>query len=64
MFHCNLFNIDRYFFISRSAEHGIGQCKQQYLNLNKDNTAIAVMKKMKNMFDPNGILNPGKVLPF
>lgn len=49
---------------SISAEHGIGQQKSKYLGtLAKNPEAVTIMKNMKNVFDPNGILNPGKYLP-
>lgn len=48
---------------SISAEHGIGTHKPSYLHLSKSENAIALMKQMKNMMDPKGILNPYKVLP-
>ncbi|KXN89882.1 D-lactate dehydrogenase [cytochrome] 2, mitochondrial [Leucoagaricus sp. SymC.cos] len=47
---------------SVSAEHGIGYQKTHALHYSKDNVSIALMKKIKNVFDPNGIMNPGKVL--
>ncbi|KAJ1458641.1 hypothetical protein M885DRAFT_513170 [Pelagophyceae sp. CCMP2097] len=48
---------------SISAEHGIGQCKPQYLHLAKSPAAIALMRSIKATLDPNAILNPYKVLP-
>lgn len=48
---------------SISAEHGIGTHKPSFLHLSKSANAIALMKQMKTMMDPNGILNPYKVLP-
>lgn len=48
---------------SISAEHGLGQCKNNYLPLMKDSISITLMHKLKNEFDPNHILNPGKFLP-
>jgi len=49
---------------SISAEHGLGRCKNEYLgSLAKNEAAVAKMKALKNVFDPNGILNPGKFLP-
>ena len=49
---------------SISAEHGLGRCKNEYLgSLAKNKAALAQMRMIKNMFDPNGILNPGKYLP-
>lgn len=48
---------------SISAEHGIGQSKRQYLNMQKDEETLDWMHQVKHMFDPNGIMNPGKYLP-
>lgn len=47
---------------SVSAEHGIGQAKKDQLSLSKGPVEIELMKSLKKLFDPNGILNPGKVL--
>jgi len=47
---------------SISAEHGIGVLKRDELPDVKDKTAIALMRQIKAMLDPNGIMNPGKVL--
>jgi FAD/FMN-containing dehydrogenase len=47
---------------SISAEHGIGVLKRDALPHVKDPTAFEVMKSLKRLFDPNNILNPGKVL--
>ncbi|RLN55113.1 hypothetical protein BBJ29_003467, partial [Phytophthora kernoviae] len=47
---------------SISAEHGIGTHKPSYLHLSKSDNAIKLMRQMKNMMDPKGILNPYKVL--
>ena len=48
---------------SISAEHGIGFKKTKYVHYSKSKVCIDMMKNMKQMFDPNGILNPYKVLP-
>jgi len=48
---------------SISAEHGLGQCKNNYLTIAKDPTALNIMKSIRTMFDPKGIMNPGKYLP-
>lgn len=48
---------------SISAEHGLGQCKNEYLPMCKDDTTLATMRSIKQLFDPNGIMNPGKYLP-
>ncbi|MDT3683896.1 MAG: FAD-binding oxidoreductase [Pseudorhodoplanes sp.] len=47
---------------SISAEHGIGVAKRDRLPGVKDKTAIELMRTIKQTLDPNGILNPGKVL--
>ncbi|XP_077254732.1 D-2-hydroxyglutaric acid dehydrogenase [Temnothorax americanus] len=48
---------------SISAEHGIGFKKTKYLHLSKSSSEIEMMYGLKKMMDPNGILNPYKVLP-
>ena len=48
---------------SISAEHGIGVMKPQFLHFAKGQNAIEYMKQIKNVFDPNNILNPYMVLP-
>ena len=45
-----------------SAEHGIGVQKRKALHYSRTNEEIALMHRLKAMLDPNGILNPGKVL--
>ncbi|MBN9310348.1 FAD-binding oxidoreductase [Devosia sp.] len=47
---------------SVSAEHGIGQLKRELLKQVKDPVALEMMRAIKAALDPNGILNPGKVL--
>ena len=47
---------------SISAEHGIGQLKSALLRQVKDPVALAMMRAIKQALDPNGIMNPGKVL--
>jgi FAD/FMN-containing dehydrogenase len=47
---------------SISAEHGIGILKRDALPSVKDPVALALMRDLKRLLDPNGILNPGKVL--
>ncbi|MDA9527433.1 FAD-binding oxidoreductase [Bradyrhizobium sp. CCBAU 25338] len=47
---------------SISAEHGIGVLKRDELPEVKDKTAIELMRSIKAMLDPLGIMNPGKVL--
>jgi len=47
---------------SISAEHGIGRLKRDDLERYKDPVAMQLMRDIKRAFDPNGIMNPGKVL--
>jgi FAD/FMN-containing dehydrogenase len=47
---------------SISAEHGIGLLKRDFLARSRTPEAIAAMRVLKQALDPNGILNPGKVL--
>jgi glycolate oxidase len=46
-----------------TAEHGIGKIRIKSLDFFLDKKEIKLMKKIKKAFDPNNILNPGKVLP-
>jgi glycolate oxidase len=46
-----------------SGEHGIGTLKRPYLEMALGTLAVEVMRGIKNALDPQGILNPGKVLP-
>ncbi|HQY49203.1 MAG TPA: FAD-binding oxidoreductase [Thermomonas sp.] len=46
---------------SISAEHGIGLVKKPYLGCTRSAAEIAVMRGIKAVLDPNGIMNPGKV---
>jgi len=48
---------------SISAEHGLGLKKRNHIHFSKKHEAIVLMKEIKKLFDPNCILNPGKVLP-
>ena len=47
---------------SVSAEHGIGLLKKHLLRYSRTEKEIALMKSMKQLFDPKGLLNPGKIL--
>jgi FAD/FMN-containing dehydrogenase len=48
---------------SVSAEHGVGQQKREIMNLARTPAELLLMASIKRTLDPNGILNPGKVLP-
>jgi FAD/FMN-containing dehydrogenase len=47
---------------SISAEHGIGRMKRAELQRFKSPVELELMRSIKSVFDPNGILNPGKIL--
>ena len=44
-----------------SGEHGIGREKRAYIDMEIDETTIILMKSIKQVFDPNNILNPSKL---
>jgi glycolate dehydrogenase FAD-linked subunit len=46
-----------------SGEHGIGITKSPYIKKEIGETELSLMKNIKQVFDPNGILNPGKLFP-
>jgi FAD/FMN-containing dehydrogenase len=48
---------------SISAEHGIGQKKNEVLGRLKGEHVMNIMAQIKALFDPHGIMNPGKYLP-
>lgn len=48
---------------SVSAEHGIGFKKTKFIHYSKSHSAISLMKQIKQIMDPKGIMNPYKVLP-
>ena len=63
---CNTVSIDIFEAIqtlggSVSAEHGVGTLKAPYLAYTKSESEIAAMRAVKAIFDPDGVLNPGKV---
>jgi FAD/FMN-containing dehydrogenase len=57
-----VFAVVRKYGGSISAEHGIGVLKRDILPSVKDPVALDLMRSLKRLLDPNGILNPGKVL--
>jgi D-lactate dehydrogenase (cytochrome) len=57
-----VFAVVRKFNGSISAEHGIGALKRDLLPGVKDPVAMELMRSLKRLFDPDNILNPGKVL--
>jgi len=46
-----------------SGEHGIGITKAPYLTMELGDMGVEVMKRIKKSFDPNNVLNPGKIFP-
>ena len=48
---------------SISAEHGIGQAKLEWLPLHRDGTDLAMTGRIKSALDPEGLLNPGVLVP-
>lgn len=46
-----------------SGEHGIGYVQKDYMDIAFSKKHLQVMKSIKELFDPNNILNPGKILP-
>jgi len=48
---------------SITGEHGIGLTRKQYLPMAIDEHRIGIMRRIKEVFDPMCILNPGKILP-
>lgn len=46
-----------------SGEHGIGMAKRAFMPQAIDESTLSLMRQVKAVFDPDGILNPGKLLP-
>lgn len=46
-----------------SGEHGIGWVQRPYMDIAFSKVELTLMRGIKQLFDPNGILNPGKILP-
>jgi D-lactate dehydrogenase (cytochrome) len=46
-----------------TGEHGIGIGKRKYMQREHGEAAFQTMQRIKHLLDPNGILNPGKILP-
>jgi FAD/FMN-containing dehydrogenase len=56
-----VFSLVKKFHGSISAEHGVGLLKKNYLHYTRSAEEIALMKGIKQVFDPRGIMNPGKI---
>jgi FAD/FMN-containing dehydrogenase len=64
--HCHqadhdMFALVKSFGGSVSAEHGIGLTKKEFLGYTRSAQEIEIMKQIKRIFDPKGLLNPGKL---
>ena len=46
---------------SVSAEHGVGLLKKEYLPFTKSDSERALMRNIKQVYDPDGVMNPGKI---
>ena len=46
---------------SVSAEHGVGLLKKDYLHYSRSPLEVEIMRQIKRVFDPQGIMNPGKI---
>ena len=46
-----------------SGEHGIGLVQRDYMDIAFNKVQLRLMKQIKDVFDPKGILNPGKIIP-
>ena len=46
-----------------SGEHGVGIQKRDFIQREIDPVTLALMQRIKDQFDPNGVLNPGKLFP-
>lgn len=46
-----------------SGEHGIGLAKKPFIKIELDESEMKMLKKVKGIFDPHNILNPGKIFP-
>jgi len=57
-----VFDTVRAFAGSVSAEHGVGLLKKDYLKYTRSAEEISYLKAMKQVFDPNNIMNPGKLV--
>lgn len=56
-----IFSILQEFKGSISAEHGVGLLKKEYLSYSRSPQEIHLMQSIKKIFDPNNLLNPGKL---
>jgi len=60
---CEIFRLTVALGGTISGEHGIGYSQKSYLPIALSPAVLALMKQIKKTFDPNNILNPGKIFP-
>ncbi len=58
----DMFTLVKKYGGSISAEHGIGLLKKNFLGYSRSPVEIDLMRQLKTVFDPKGLLNPGKVI--
>ncbi|MCL4503108.1 MAG: FAD-binding protein [Deltaproteobacteria bacterium] len=58
-----IFTLTRQLQGTLSGEHGIGLTKAPYLGMELSGMAIALQMRLKQAFDPNNVMNPGKIFP-
>jgi len=46
-----------------TGEHGVGLAKRDFLEYEQGTEVVALERRIKTLFDPLGILNPGKIFP-
>jgi FAD/FMN-containing dehydrogenase len=56
-----VFDIVQRYGGSVSAEHGVGLLKKEYLHYSRSELEVSIMRQIKKAFDPQGIMNPGKI---
>jgi glycolate oxidase len=59
----DIFSVVRQLNGTLSGEHGIGLTKAPYLGMELSAAAMALQQRIKQAFDPNNIMNPGKIFP-
>lgn len=57
-----VFEVVNKFDGSISAEHGVGMTKKNYLEFSRTDVELSYMKALKQVFDKNWIMNPGKLI--
>jgi FAD/FMN-containing dehydrogenase len=57
-----MFQLIKQYHGSISAEHGIGLLKKDFLGFSRSEIELNLMSGIKKVFDPKGIMNPGKVI--